>query len=224
VFLLALVFSFSYDTFGQYLTDSIDIDHIYQNRKKKFVKKNKYLQDIRSFDELNPTCVNESDSAEYNYQSETFYIKGNVNNVWNAYKNLSLPEIYSGHIISFGFMYSKQQKKLVYIDSNNYSGMNEGQVFFINLDLLGGLKKLIVAYEVTNVDEQNKVIQFCYIKNGISEGSQKITLTKAENGITKVQHNTIYKSHSKLRDKYLYPGFHKKIVKEFHKNLIVSLK
>jgi len=217
------VYLFTFVSFSQNLTDSLDSQHIYQKGKKRFIN-NKYLKNIHSFDELNPTCVDESDSDSYNYQYETFYIKGNINKIWNSYKHLSLPDIYSGHIINFGFMYSKPQKRLFYIDSNNYDGMKEGQVFFINLDLLGGLKKLIVAYEVTNIDDQNKVIQFCYIKDGVSEGSQKIILSDAENGYTKVQHNTVYKSSSKLRDKYIYPPFHKRIVKEFHKNLMVSIK
>ena len=102
--------------------------------------------------------------------------------------------------------------------------MGEGQVFFINLDLLGGLKKLVVAYEVTKVDDDNKTIQFCYINNGVSEGTQRIILSKTEDGETKGHHNKIYRSQSKIRDKFLYPGFHKMIVKELHKNLMITLR
>ena len=207
---------------AQSCTDTIDTNHVFQKRKKKFIK-NKYLLNINSFEELSPTCVDNNDTSSYCYQYETYYLKDDINKVWNSYKNISLPEIYSGHIVSFGFMYSKKKKKIFYIDSDSYEGMGEGQVFFINLDLLGGLKKLVVAYEVTKVDDDNKTIQFCYINNGISEGTQRIILSKTEDGLTKVQHNTIYRSQSKIRDKFLYPGFHKKIVKELHKNFRIAL-
>lgn len=202
---------------------TIDRDHVFQKRKNKFIK-NKYLMNVNSFDELNPTCVDNNDTSSYSYQYETYYLKEDINKVWKSYKNIALPEIYSGHIVSFGFMYSKKKREIFYIDSDSYDGMGEGQVFFINLDLIGGLKKLVVAYEVTKVDDENKTIQFCYINNGISEGSQRIILSKTEDGLTKVQHNTIYKSQSRIRDKFIYPRFHRKVVKELHKNLMITLR
>lgn len=208
---------------AQSAIDSIDTNRLYQSKKRKFIK-NKYLQNIHSFTELRPSCINEKDSLNYNYQNERFLIKENIHTLWDCYKHLSLADIYSGHTVHFGFMYSKKENKIIYIDTKNYKGMNVGQVFFINLELLGGLKKLPVAYEVTDVDDENMRIKFCYIRNGVSEGSQTIILSQAENGYTQVQHNTVYRSNSKLRDKYLYPPFHRKVVKEFHKNLMISIK
>ena len=221
--LLVIIFIFSPLSFAQSCINTIDTDHVFQKRKKKFIK-NKYLLNINSFDELNPTGIDDNDSLSYSYQYETYYLKEDINKVWKSYKNISLPEIYSGHIVSLGFMYSKKKKKIFYIDRNNYEGMREGQGFFINLDLLGGLKRLVVSYEITKVDDDSKTIQFCYINNGVSEGTQRIILSKTEDGHTKVQHNTIYRSQSKIRDKFLYPGFHKMIVKELHKNLMITLR
>lgn len=210
------------DSFSQSCVESIDKDRIIQKRKKKFIK-NKYLSGISSFEDLQPTCYNPKDSLSYNYQFHSYILKDNIDKVWRSYKTLGLSDTYAGHIVSFGFIYSKTKKQIIYIDSDNYKGMKEGQIFFINLDLLGGLKKLVVAYEVTKIDENNKTIQFCYINNGVSQGTQRIILSETENGFTRIQHNTIFKSDSKLRDKFLYRPFHKLIVKELHKNLEVSL-
>ncbi|MCF6185021.1 MAG: hypothetical protein L3J56_10465, partial [Bacteroidales bacterium] len=78
-------------------------------------------------------------------------------------------------------------------------------------------------YEVTKIDDKKKMIQFCYINNGISQGSQRIFLYKTKEGFTKILHKTYYKSRSKLRDRRLYPIFHKRVVEELHHNLIKSL-
>lgn len=220
---MLILLIFSPVSSAQTCIKAIDSDSVFQKRKKRFIN-NKYLQNISSFDELIPTCIDKNDSSSYNYQYETYYIKEDLNKVWNTYKSLSLPESYCGQIVSFGFLYSKPQKKLIYLDSKSFKGMKEGQVFFINLSLLGGFKRLIVAYEVTKIDDLNNTIQFCYINNGVSEGTQRIILSATKEGYTKIQHNTVYKSQSAVRDKYIYPRFHKKIVKELHKNLIISLK
>ena len=145
--LFIFLFFFTYPGNTQSCINIIDTDHIFQKRKKKFIK-NKYLININSFDELNPTCVDSNDSLSYSYQYETYYLKDDINKVWKSYKNISLPEIYSGHIVSLGFMYSKIKKKLFYLDSDNYEGMREGQVFFINLDQVLVYDKGTVFFQV----------------------------------------------------------------------------
>jgi len=67
-------------------------------------------------------------------------------------------------------LFSKLQNKIIYIDEK-YDGLEEGQLIFYNLRMLGGLMNLAVALEITKVDEEQKMIRLCYLKNGKSEGT-----------------------------------------------------
>jgi hypothetical protein len=207
---------------SQPVVSEVNLQKLPPKMKKKFVH-SRYTENIVTLNDLIPSCFNSDDSANYRFQKESFVIKDDINKVWRLYKSLNINDSYSGHIVDFGFIYSKNEQSIIYLDDNNYEGMKEGQVIFISLNILGGAKKLMVAYEVTHIDESNKCIRFCYINNGISTGSQEIVLRRTENGFTKVTHNTAYKSESKFRDAFIYPIFHHLIVKELHANLIRSL-
>jgi len=213
---------FSTSVFSQSNIDSVDLAKVLQKRKKKFVNNN-YLKGIISFTDLFPKCYEEKDSSEYTVQNDIYFIEKDINTVWSQYKNIGLEQSFGGHLVKFGFLYSKPNNKLVYLKDEEYSGLQEGQVLFIRLDLLKGIKKLVVAYEVTKVDDENKIIQFCYMNNGISEGSQQIMLSETDTGNTKITHRTFFKSKSKFRDRRIYPGFHTRVVSELHQNLINSL-
>ena len=89
----------------------------------------------------------------------------------------------------------------------------------MNLKLLNGLYNLPVAFEITKIDEGNKMIEFSYLKGGKARGAQVIQLMSTDRGYTKVVHKSYVQSHSKFRDKYLYPYFHNKIINEFHGNM-----
>ncbi len=221
---LALIFFsfFSSSVFSQSNIDSVDLDKVLQKRKKKFIKNN-YLKGVISFTDLFPKCYEEKDSSEYTVQNNIYFVEENINTVWSQYKNIGLEQSYGGQLVKFGFLYSKSKNKLVYLKDEEYSGLQEGQILFIRLDLLKGFKKLVVAYEVTKVDDKNKIIQFCYMNNGISEGSQQIMLSETDTGNTKITHRTFFKSKSKFRDRRIYPGFHTRVVSELHQNLINSL-
>lgn len=219
--ILSILFWFSFSASGQNTIDSINPQKIHQRHKYKFIH-NKYLENLSCLDSLQPKCYQKTISETYHFQEDSFIVKENINTVWQKYKSISLKDAYCGSLVSLGFVYSKNTKKVYYIN-DNYDGIREGQVFFIRLNLFGGLKHIIVAYEVTKIDNKQKMMQFCYINNGISVGSQRIYLYKTKNDFTKIEHKTFYKSESKIRDRWLYPKFHKKIVSELHHNLIKAL-
>ncbi len=217
--LFLLFFSFSIS--AQNTVDCINTNKIPQKHKNKFIH-NKYLYNISSLDSLHPDCYKIKNSGAYHFQTDSFIIKENINKVWQKYKTISLKDSYCGNLVNLGFVYSKKKKKIYYIN-DDYEGINVGQIYFIRLNLLGGLKHIIVAFEVTKIDDAKKMMQFCYIERGISEGSQRVYLYKTKEGFTKIKHNTFYKSQSKIRDRWFYPKFHKKIVAELHHNLIKAL-
>jgi len=212
---------FSFYSFSQNEIDSINLQKIPQKHKYKFIH-NKYLENISTLDNLHPECYDYSDLKNFHFQEDSFIIKQNINAVWKEYKTISLKDGYCGKIVKLGFVYSKNKKKIFYIN-DKFVRINEGQVYFIRLNILGGIKKLIVAYEVTKIDDKIKMIQFCYINNGISEGSQRIYLYKTSDGFTKIKHKTFYKSNSKFRDQWLYPVFHRRVIAELHHNLMKAI-
>lgn len=118
-----------------------------------------------------------------------------------------------------GIIYSKKLNRIFYKGDKNI-GIEEGQIFYLNLKLIFGIKNLGVGLEVTNIDAQNKSIKFCYLNHGVSEGTQEIKFIPTTNGYSIITHETRYRSDSKFRDKHLYPGFHHKFVKELQENLI----
>ena len=120
-------------------------------------------------------------------------------------------------MVSFGMMYTRKKNEISYHD-DVYTGIEPGQIIFLNLNLFANLVHLAVGHEVTGVDEIDKNIKICYLQNGASTGTQLIQL-KALNNQTEVIHETWYRSGSLFRDKVLYPGFHEKGLTEFHLNV-----
>lgn len=102
---------------------------------------------------------------------------------------------------------------------DSYTGIEAGQIFFLNLNLLGSFIQLAVGHEITAVNENDKTIKICYLQNGASTGTQLIQLKKSNENQTEVVHETWYRSGSIFRDRVLYPGFHERGLTEFHENV-----
>jgi hypothetical protein len=138
--------------------------------------------------------------------------------VWNAYKTVNPQETRNGGMVSFGLMYSRSRNEIMY-PGDAYSGIEEGQIIFLNLNLFANVVNLAVGHEITGVNDNEKTIKICYLQNGASTGTQLIQLKELNSGQTEVVHETWYRSGSILRDKVLYPGFHTKGITEFHDNV-----
>jgi hypothetical protein len=115
-------------------------------------------------------------------------------------------------------MYTRSRNEIMYYD-DVYSGMEAGQIIFLNLNLLGDFIHLAVGHEITSVNEMDRTIKICYLQNGASTGTQLIQLKEVKESQTEVVHETWYRSESIFRDKVLYPGFHEKGLTEFHENV-----
>ena len=174
-------------------------------------------------DELRPTCVPESELVNYRYHSKTYFIDAPVEKVWNAYTTVSPAEAWQGNIGSFAFMYSRYTGDIKYIE-DDFPGIQEGQVIFLNLRFLRGLFNLAVGQEVVEINDEKKILKFCYLENGASDGSQSVQLHATPDGRTRVIHQTYYKSESEFRDQHLYPLLHSMIIKEYHQSIAAKVK
>ena len=61
------------------------------------------------------------------------------------------------------------------------------------------------------------------MQGGKSQGKQTIFFFPTKNGFTEIIHQTAFKSDSFIRDRYLYPYFHRIAINEFHRNMKKSL-
>ncbi len=213
----AYIVSFDNVCIAQTSSKTIDYKRIPQKKVRKLLKRIEQFG-IKDLSDLNAKCYDSDDSSTYCVQTDSHIIKENIINVWNKMMKLNLCEEFSGRLVSLGMMYSKKLNQIFYKD-DKFVGIEEGQVFYLNLKLLGGIKNLGVGLEVTRIDKDKKSIKFCYLNHGTSEGTQEIRLTETTDGYSIITQETRYKSKSKFRDKRLYPGFHRKFVNELHENL-----
>lgn len=195
----------------------VDFEKVKQSKVKRFLLHHK-LNDVTGFTKLESICYNPEVEASYQKHHQTFLIKNNVESVWHTYKTIHPKEAWNGEMVSFGVQYSKSSNSINYLN-DHYTGMQQGQILVLNLKMFWGLLHLAVAHQVSEVNEQQRMIKLCYMKGGASEGSQWITLHETEEGFTEVSHLTLYKSKSKFRDTKLYPRLHAKAIAEFHGNV-----
>jgi len=196
---------------------SIDFSRVKQPKVVRLLQDNR-LHTLDDLSKLRSLCYSPSDGNHYYKHSKSFMIHASISDVWHTYKTISPQETRRGSMVSFGLMYSRRQNEIMY-PGDAYSGIEAGQLIFLNLNLLGNLIQLAVGHEITAVNESDKTIKICYLQNGASTGTQLIQVKEANEGLTEAVHETWYRSGSVFRDKILYPAFHERGLTEFHENV-----
>jgi hypothetical protein len=196
--------------------DLIDFNKIKQNKVRELLKKNG-LYSLSDLSKLRSICFDPDDGYRYHKHTKTFLIEAEIDRVWQTYKSIKPEETWNGEMVSFGCMYSRKSNTISF-PGDDYTGLEAGQILFMNLNLFNNLVHLAVGHEVTGINEEEKSIRICYLQNGASTGTQKIQLIELGKQ-TQVVHDTWYRSGSIIRDKILYPLFHAKAISEFHNNV-----
>jgi hypothetical protein len=207
----------SSSSFSQKLMEDIDLQQIPQKKVRTFINQ-QISNNTHLFKDLQPTRKDSAVFTSFRTKQQTFLIKENLAKVWQAYSTVSPPKAWTGKHISFGVLISKNTDDILYVN-NSFPAIDTGEVVFLNLRLLKGTYNLAVAFEITAIDDTRKLIEFSYIRGDKTQGIQTIQFVKTEEGYTRIIHSTVYKSDSNFRDRTLYPFFHKKVVREFHKNI-----
>jgi hypothetical protein len=193
---------------------SIDFGRILQPKVKQLLVRNG-LQSLTALSKMKSLPYDSTLNKKFNRHYIDFVIQEDRNSVWETYKTISPQQTWSGNMVSFGMMYSRNRNLVTY-PGDAYPGLEAGQLLFLNLNLFAGLINLAVGHEVVDVDDANTCVTICYLEHGASVGTQKFWLEEVSGNSTKVIHETWYTSGSWLRDKVLYPGFHAKAITEFH--------
>jgi len=202
---------------SQISLEEVDFKMIPQRRVRQYIEYQKQ-NNIDHFSELYPSCEKIKDLSEFSEHDKVYLVKRDIDDVWDAYIQASPVKTWDGRIVSFGIMYSRNNDKVVY-RNNSYKGLEEGQIIYVNLKFFRGFYNLATAFEIVDIDDTEKIIQFSYIQGGKAQGIQTLRFVKTEDGFTKIYHHTDYKSDSHFRDRFIYVHFHKKCINQFHRNV-----
>ena len=208
--------------FSQTSVNEIDFDLIQYRQIKKYINQQKEDR-VKSIQDFVPSCSSKSDLSTYEHQEKEYVIKESLPVVWMNYTNANPARSWDGNLFSFGLLISKKTNT-IYYPGDEIQGIDTGQIIFLDLELLGGFYHLAMAFEIIKEDPENGIIEFSYLEGNKTLGIQRLKFNPTEEGYTKIIHSSYFKSPSKLRDKILYPFFHKRLINEFHRNFRRRLK
>ncbi len=203
---------------GQISLSNIDGENLCSRKIRKYVegfRKHNFL----TFSDLEASIGSEFLKENFSVHNGGFTVDAPLKKVWETSISANPSELRRGSILSLAFIYNKADEKLLFLpDLKNYNLVVE-QIYFINLRLMKGFFNLPTALKVTKIDASQNIIEFTYLRGGKSEGRQILHFIAETETRTRVDHITYYRSHSKFRDKRLYPHFHQLAISELHKNM-----
>jgi hypothetical protein len=201
---------------SQLSLNEIELERVPRKKVCQLIEGLQAVDSIQYLGDLTPTCV--EDPSQYWEHDWDIVVDADPDALWQSYKSVNPAEAWNGRIVKFGMLYSGHSDSIMYL-GDHFSGMQEGQIIFVNLNLVYGLVDIPVVLEVTRVDDEERILEYCYLNCSNSEGTQIVQLHQAEGGRTRISHTSYYRSDSKFRDKNLYPFFHTKAILEFHRNV-----
>ncbi len=214
----ALVWIFtSFSSAAQTRLSDIEPSGIKQKSIRLFLKQQQD-KGIIFFEDFRPSVTDQTDSSLFDSNVHHFKLRQAQDKAWNAYLSAHPATVWQGKIVSCGLIYSPSLKKTIF-PTDDYPGLEVGQIFFIEMRVLCRLVKFPVCFMVSGIDRGKQTISFSYVESGASRGAQTIRLTENRNGETQIIHSSIHLTQNKLRDKTLYPIYHKKAISEVHRNI-----
>jgi hypothetical protein len=114
---------------------------------------------------IQPTFHKGQKMKGYHYLESVYLFREIPEKVWDIYQVTNPAESWNGTMISFGLLVSKKDKSIMYRDDKSFSGIDTGQVIFVNLKILKGIYNLAVGLEIVDIDEKRKSITYSYITN-----------------------------------------------------------
>ncbi|MBN1790001.1 MAG: hypothetical protein JW830_05860 [Bacteroidales bacterium] len=217
--LFLLILSASWAGYAQNASEKIDMSRIPQKKVRTLIRDQFAGNQLQDFKEVRSTYRQGQDMQGYRILESAYYIRENPELVWQTYQITSPAESWNGNMVSFGLLISKWENTVMYRNDLHYAGIDTGHVLYVNLKILKGLYNLAVGLEIVNIDSVQRSITFSYLKGGKSRGEQTIYFIPTRKGYTEIIHHTAFRSNSFLRDRYLYPYFHRIAINEFHRNM-----
>ena len=206
----------------QFQMKDIDFEKIQQKEVKKLIEA-QIQNGVSTFDDLRETYYSGEDISKYKIHEKVFLMDAPLEVAWHHYVVTDPSRAWNGKMISFVLMVSGNANEILY-PGEKFSATEVGQIFYLSLNIIAGIVKVAVSHKIIGVDHANKIMTLSYVAGGETVGKQDIKLTQTVDGKTKITHTTYYRGKSEFREKYLYPFFHTRAVKEFHSNIRNSFK
>jgi hypothetical protein len=200
---------------------NITLEKIPQKSIRTFIQE-QVNNNVHSISDLKSTYTKGKDLSNYLLHEKVYKVPHPPEKVWQHYMTANPNKVWNGKMLSFGLMVSKHDGLTMYVDEE-YSAAKVGQVFYINLSILGGLIKVAVAHEIIAIEPEKKYFELSYVEGSKSFGKQRIAFFGTDDGNTRIEHTTYYKSDSNFRDRYIYPFFHTRAIGEYHQNMANSI-
>lgn len=216
IYFLLIVLFLNLHSIGQTQLSEVDTLRIDYPKVKDYLKR-QMAEGLQTFDNLKPSFQPGSNIEDYHVIDREFHVKDSLEKVWNDYLNTVLQESWNTKKIGFGFCYSRNKDSLYYAN-DEVRTIVPGLVVYLNLKVLFGMKQLAVAFEITQIDPEDKMIEFSYLAGNETEGKQQLFFRPTNKGSTLITHLSYYRSKSKARDK-LYPLLHAQLINQFHRNM-----
>lgn len=203
--------------YGQEI-NSINLELIPHKKVRTYVVENE-INTLVNFHSIHASWKIDTDVSDFRMHEKTFFVSERIGDVWDCYTAASPADSWNGHFVRFAMLISKQSNSVTYGSNIDFSEIDTGQVYFLDLRLLQGIFNVPVAFEIITVDSLNKIIEFSYIDGNKSQGKQVVQFLDSGDGGTQIIHKSYFKSDSRMRDGFFYPYFHTRIIKEFHRNM-----
>ena len=162
------------------------------------------------------------EAEKYNFYEHSYSVYEDIDTVWHDYLRSAPDRAFDSPIIDFGVVFDPDDAVLYRAGDRKLPPFHEGQIFLLNLNFLRFFG-VPVGFEISRIDSEKKIIEFVYLKNNISNGFQRIFLKsesdKDGNPVTRIRHVSFFKTANFLRDKLIYPPFHRHTIDNFHENI-----
>jgi hypothetical protein len=166
--------------------------------------------------------LSKTDDKDYNYIEQSFIVYEEIETLWLDYMKSILILEFDSRIIDFGVFFDPESSLIYSAQDPSPPSFSEGQIYILNLIFMG-IYKFPIAFEISKIDSDNKMIVFTYLKNNLATGYQQIYFKSDYNSegvpITHIDHNTYFKSQNGIIDNFLYPPFHRQTINDYHENI-----
>ena len=196
----------------------IIVEEIPQHKIRHFIR-TRSIDKMPDFSSIHASWGKNADQSEFNLIEKVFYLDYPVSETWDFYRHSNSLNMWNGKSVRFGLLLSKCTNSAINIRNSSFHEIDTGDIYFLNLKVLKGLFNIEVAFEIIKIDKWQRILEFSYIDNNKSLGKQSIQFFDDGAGRTKIIHRSYFKSNSFIRDKIFYPHFHKKFIREFHRNM-----
>jgi hypothetical protein len=217
IFLLFLAGFSSQICVSQSIT-RINLSEIPQRKVRNYII-SESIDKMDDYSSIHASWKKNIDKSHFNLIEKSFLLNYDLSDVWDFYRHANILEMWNGKTVRFGVLISKPTNTIINSYNSSFHEIDTGDVYFLNLKLLKGILNVEVAFEIITIDLKQRIMEFSYIDNNKSLGKQTIQFFNNGPGKTKIVHLSYFKSKSSLRDKVFYPYFHKKFIREFHKNM-----